>query len=373
MKKWSVRPTVYVGTDSLERLCRFEGERVYFVCDPYLEGTDNLNRITGMIKPGNEVSVYTDVIPDPPLEKVAAGVADMQEKRPTVLVAVGGGSAIDTTKAMRYSYERLGGERITCFIAIPTTSGTGSEVTSASVITDRAAKVKHLIIDDALLPDEALLDPALVVSSPPSVTAFSGLDVLTHALEALVGTEATEYTDALADQAIKIVFSDLATCVHNGSDIDARTRMHCASCMGGLAFNAAGLGICHAIAHQVGAHFHVPHGLANSMLLPYVVEANASNCEYARGKYAAVARELGLCGNGLPDNIVVMKLVKEIKALARACKAPATLREFGVSVEDSVSAADTIVQQALKDASYPFNPVAFKAEDLKKVYLNIVK
>lgn len=368
-----MQPVVYAGEDSLERLGQFENEIVYFVCDPFLEGTDSLARITSMVKSSNKVELFTDVTPDPPIEKVTAGIVDMQAKKPTVLVAVGGGSAIDTAKAIRYFYEKMGSDKLKRFIAIPTTSGTGSEVTSASVITDPAAKVKYPIFDDALIPDEALLDPMLVISSPPSVTAYSGLDVLTHALESVVAKGKTEYTLSIAERAITIVFEDLATCVNNGTEIHARTKMHYASCMAGLAFDAAGLGICHAIAHQVGAHFHVPHGLANAMLLPYVVEANAAACDEAKKRYAKISKKLGICPAALSEDLAVMKLVKRIQALTKECKAPTNLKDFGIDPSAAKEAADAIANQALKDATYPANPVAFDGEALKKVYLKIIQ
>lgn len=368
-----MQPIVFAGEDSLERLGQFENETVYFVCDPFLKDSESLARITSMVKPSNKIELFTDVTPDPPIEKVTAGIVDMQQKNPTVLVAVGGGSAIDTAKAIRYFYEKMGSNKLKRFIAIPTTSGTGSEVTSASVITDPAAKIKYPIFDDALIPDEALLDPMLVISSPPAVTAYSGLDVLTHALESIVAKGKTEYTLSIAERAITIVFEDLATCVNNGSEIHARTKMHYASCMAGLAFDAAGLGICHAIAHQVGAHFHVPHGLANAMLLPYVVEANAAANERAKKRYAKLSKKLQFCPASLPADIAVMKLVKRIQQLAKECHAPTTLKEFGVDPKAAKEAADVIAAQALKDATYPSNPVAFDAEALKKVYSKIIQ
>lgn len=364
---------VYADENSLDRLSQFENEIIYFVCDPFLKGSKNLERITKKVKSSNEIIIYTNVVPEPPIEKVTAGILDMQQHKPTVIVAVGGGSAIDTAKAIRYFYEKLGNDKLKRFIAIPTTSGTGSEVTSASVISDPAAKIKYPIFDKALIPDESLLDPMLVISSPPTVTAYSGLDVLTHALESAVATGKTEYTSAIAERAITIVFEDLVTCVNQGTDLSARRKMHAASCLAGLAFDASGLGICHAIAHQVGAQFHVPHGLANAMLLPYVVEANAAASETAKECYAALSKRLQFCPAALSSDLAVMKLVKKIHLLAKECHVPTTLKEFGVDSNEAIAAAETIAQQALKDATYPTNPVAFDGAALKKVYLKIVQ
>lgn len=371
MKEWRMLPKIYTGEDCLLRLEQFQDERVCLVCDPFLKGTESLEMVLHHLKKANEVTIYADIIPDPPIEVVAEGVKRMTAHQPTVLVAVGGGSGIDTAKAMYFTMLVSGYHRIKKFIAIPTTSGTGSEVTSASVVTDTQKKIKYPIFDDRLIPDEALLDAALVVSSPPAVTAYSGLDVLTHALEALVAKNRSTYTDALAEKAIKYVFTYLFQCYNKGSDLDARIKMHQASCLAGLAFDAAGLGINHAIAHQVGGQFHVPHGLANAMLLPHVISFNAKD-RYAEEKYADVAVQLGLGNKTLENKLLVAKLQKAIVALAKKLGCPMTLTEYGVSKKDAIALSQTIARNAIQDSTYPFNPIEAKENELEAVYRKII-
>ncbi|MFQ9627054.1 MAG: 1-propanol dehydrogenase PduQ [Enterococcus avium] len=372
MKKWSMKPEIYSGFASLERLQQFEKENLCFVCDPYLAESDSLKRILGYVKRTNTVEIYSDIIPDPPIETVVDGIEKMTKHKPTVVIAVGGGSAIDTAKAMLFFYKRTTGNKVKRFVAIPTTSGTGSEVTSASVITDTQNKIKYPIFHEAIIPHEAILDASLVMSSPPSVTAFSGLDVLTHALESLASVNRTNYTNALAEKATELVFQFLPTCVNQGMELDARIQMHEASTLAGLAFDAAGLGVCHAIAHQVGANFKVPHGLANSMLLPYVIQANSKDKE-TRKNYARISRKLGICPPSLPDHLAVSNLAQAVQQLANECKAPIKLNSFGIQEEAALSAEDVIANNALNDTTFKTNPIQFSAEEIKEIYRNIIK
>lgn len=371
MKKWSMKPEIYSGVDSLERLQQFEREAIYFVFDPYLKDSEDLKRILGHIKQSNKVSTFSEIVPDPPIEIVVEGIADMTKKQPTIIVAVGGGSAIDTAKAILFFYKRTTGNSIKRFIAIPTTSGTGSEVTSASVITDMEHKIKYPIFHEAIIPHEAILDASLVVSSPPSVTAFSGLDVLTHALEALVSINRTSYTKALAEKAIELVFRFLPTCVTEGSDLEARNYMHEASTMAGLAFDAAGLGVCHAIAHQVGGNFKVPHGLANAMLLPYVLQANSID-DGARGLYAEISKKLNMCASNLSDHLAVAYLIEAVQHLISQCKVSSNLQTFGISRQEAYQAEALIVKNARQDQTFRTNPIQFSEEEISEIYRKII-
>lgn len=372
MKKWAMKSEIYSGVASLERLQQFEKETLYFVCDPYLKDSDSLKRILGYVKQTNSIEIFSDIIPDPPIETVVEGIEKMTQRQPTVVIAVGGGSAIDTAKAMMFFYKRTTGNKVKRFIAIPTTSGTGSEVTSASVITDTQHKIKYPIFHEAIIPHEAILDASLVVSSPPSVTAFSGLDVLTHAMESLVSINRTNYTDALAEKATELVFKYLPRCVNQGSELEGRIQMHEASTLAGLAFDAAGLGVCHAIAHQVGANFKVPHGLANAMLLPYVIEANGKNRE-TRRVYAHISRKLGVCPPSLPDYLAVSNLAQAVQQLSIECKAPISLKEFGIAEEDALQAVNVIAKNAKNDITFKTNPIRFSTEEVKEIYRKIIK
>ncbi|MBO1308415.1 iron-containing alcohol dehydrogenase [Enterococcus sp. 669A] len=371
MKKWEMVPQIFTGEDCLSRLEQFENERVCLVCDPFLIGSENLQKVLVHLEKKNEVTTYSEIVPDPPIEIVAEGVARMRDHQPTVLVTVGGGSAIDTAKAMLFTMLVSGYDKVKRFVAIPTTSGTGSEVTSASVVTDNKEKIKYPVFDRRLIPDEALLDAQLVVSSPPTVTAYSGLDVLTHALEALVAKNRTTYTDALSEKAVRYVLTYLEACYNNGNNLNARKKMHEASCLAGLAFDAAGLGINHAIAHQVGGQFKVPHGLANAMLLPHVVNFNAKDPE-ARRTYAKIAVQMGLGNSSLSEQLLVTKLIKAITKLCKKVDCPMSLQEFGVERKVAMERAQIIAQNALKDSTYPFNPIAANESELISVYTKIV-
>ncbi len=373
MKKWSMKPTVYTGSDCLKRLEQFENEKVCLVCDPYLVGTKSFEKILQNLSASCTTEIFSEIIPDPPIETVVLGVEKMQVHQPTVLVAIGGGSAIDTAKAMLFMHNKLNqnAPKIKRFIAIPTTSGTGSEVTSASVVTDTQNKIKYPIFHEELLPDEALLAAELVVSSPQKVTAYSGMDVLTHALEALVAKNSSIYTDSLAEKAIELVFGYLEDCYKTGDHLAVRVKMHQASCLAGLAFDAAGLGASHALAHQVGAQFKVPHGLANSMLLPYVVEMNTKD-QKSLAKYAWVAQKLGFGHKNLPNHLSVASLKKEISALANRLNCPKSLSQFGVDKQIAESKTNEIVKNAMKDVTYATNPLSLSEVELSEIYRKII-
>lgn len=371
MEKWQMKPTIYVGNDCLSRLKRFSNERICLVCDPYLIGTDNLNKIVDQFPQSATIEVFSEVIPDPPIETVALGVEKMLRHKPTILIAVGGGSAIDTAKGMLFTYLKLVEIGVKEFVAIPTTSGTGSEVTSASVITDTQNKMKYPIFHPTLVPTEALLDGQLVVTSPPTVTAYSGMDVLTHGLEALVAKGSTIYTDALAEKAIEVTFEYLLTCVLDGENVQARNAMHQASCLAGLAFDQAGLGISHGLAHQVGAQFKVPHGLANAMLLPHVVAANSQQ-KQACQKYGDIAKKIGISPLEVSDQLASKRLQEAIKKLTKATGCPQTLSQFGIKVKESQGKTKEIVTNAQKDITFASNPVAFDAKAIKDIYQKII-
>ena len=261
---------------------------------------------------------------------------------------------------------------IKLFIAIPTTSGTGSEVTSFAVLTDSETQIKYPLVDDAVLPGEALLTPLFVKTSPPSVTAFSGMDVLVHALEAYVATAANNFTDALAQQAIELVFTYLPKCHKPTATEQDRMSMHEASCLAGLSFNKAGLGIVHAMAHQLGGQFHVPHGLANSMLLPYVIAFNCSHNQEVAKKYAALSAKLGFASHKASESDKLGALLEAIIKLQRTLECPMTLTEFGVDKATSGEKLTLMASRALEDMCYRFNPYPANQDDLISLYENVM-
>ena len=238
---------------------------------------------------------------------VTAGISVIMDFKPDAVIAFGGGSPIDAAKAIMYFASRQFDMKDCPFIAIPTTSGTGSEVSKFAVITDKDRGIKYPLIDDKLLPDYAVLDAELTQSVPQKVTADTGLDVLTHAIEAYVCNEANSFTDALAEKAVKLVYNNLLTAYREPGDLQARQAMHDASCMAGAAFSNAGLGLCHAMAHALGAQAHIPHGRANAILLPYVMSFNAG-CETklteTAGRYAELAELIGLKSSSVRQSAI---------------------------------------------------------------------
>lgn len=345
--------------------------------------------------------IYDRIMPDPTVEVVMDGVKVINDFQPDVIIALGGGSAIDAAKAMWlfyeypqtkfedlrmkfmdirkrvYKYPHLGQKAK--FVAIPTTSGTGSEVTSFSVITDNKKGVKYPLADYELTPDVAIIDPDLVMSVPASVTADTGIDVLTHAIESYVSVMASDYTDALAMKAIQLVFKYLPRAFEKGDDKEAREKMHNASTIAGMAFTNAFLGINHSLAHKLGGEFHIPHGRANAILLPHVIRYNASNpSKYnafpkyekyiAKEKYADIAKNLGLTTKTAEEGIE--NLIEAIRHLLQILHIPLTLKEYGINEERFLQAVEKLSDQAFEDQSTTANPRMPLVSELKDIYLN---
>lgn len=360
--------TIYSGDNALDRLKSFKEKRIFIVADPFLIESNMIEKVESRLKIGdNQWKIFSDIIPDPPIENVVEGVKGIAAFKPDLLITIGGGSAIDAAKAMKefakeiYKYEELP------LIAIPTTSGTGSEVTSFSIITDNEKGVKYPLVEDSLLPEEAILDVALVKSVPKEITADTGMDALTHALEAYVATNANEFSDALAEKSIRLIFDYLPEVYGNGDNVKARQKMHIASTMAGIAFNTAGLGINHSIAHVCGAKFHIPHGRLNAILLPEVIRYNAgledylnTNLKAAAEKYAYLARTLGLPATNHASG--TRSLIKAIEKIRASLDMPADLK--GYDIEDSKKVKEEIAQLALQDSCTTTNPTQPNPEDI---------
>ena len=261
MKSFQIKTRVNFGDNALDRLAEVPYKKILIVTDPFMAKSKNLNLILDPIKKaGKEYDIFQDIVPDPPIEKISLGVKKMLEYKPDAIVAVGGGSAIDSSKSIREFALRVDHYAEVGLIAIPTTSGTGSEVTSFAVVSDPAEQRKYPLVSWNLTPDEAILDADLVKSVPPAITADTGMDVFTHALEACVSTDRSDFSTALAEKSIELVGVFLLRAYLDGNDTHARQKMHSASCLAGLAFNSASLGLNHGMAHQLGAKFHIPHG-----------------------------------------------------------------------------------------------------------------
>lgn len=340
-----------------------------------MKTSGTLDAILANFDDSNDIVVFTDIVPDPPIETVVAGIKSAGDKPISIVLSIGGGSAIDASKAMYYFAKKQGAFSEAILIAIPTTSGTGSEVTDFSVITDADKGTKYPLVTSEILPDVAILDADLVMSLPSNITADTGMDVLTHAIEAYVSTEATDFSDALAEKAIKLVFEYLPKAYKNGQDVEAREKMHAASTLAGMAFNTAYLGINHSLAHAAGAKFHVPHGRLNSILMPHVIQYNAGIDLNNRGRQAAdktvasryqdIAKLLG-CSASSPVS-GVRQLVEAIKKLQRKLEMPTSLREYGVKADVFDQYKVEISEAALHDGCTPTNPRVPTAEELLKV------
>lgn len=380
MRSFEIKTKVFFGDQALDRLAEIPYNKVLIITDPFMAQSSMFNLVTDPLKRANkEFEIFKDVVPDPPIEKISEGVKMMLEYKPDVLVAVGGGSAIDSSKSIREFALRVEPYAEVGLIAIPTTSGTGSEVTSFAVVSDPKEKMKYPLVSEHLTPDEAILDAELVKSVPPAITADTGMDVFTHALEACVSTNRSDFTNALSEKAIEICGVFLLRAYLDGNDTHARQKMHSASCLAGLAFNTASLGLNHGMAHQLGATFHIPHGRANAMLLPHIIEFNSdinkhskSQKEYlpAVKRYATVAQILGL--SSYNKIMTVRSLVNWVQFMLKEMDIPLSISQMGtISKEEYFNAIDRMADAALADACTATNPRVPTKEDVVKMYQNL--
>jgi acetaldehyde dehydrogenase/alcohol dehydrogenase len=378
-------------------------KRAFIVTDKPIFDLGMVDLVTDILDDMDvETKVFYDVLPDPDLKTVYAGAEDMKLFKPDVIIALGGGSPMDAAKIMWLLYEHPDihfqdmalrfldirkrvyqfpklGEKAT-MVAIPTTSGTGSEVTPFAVITDEETGKKYPIADYELTPDIAICDSDLVRTMPKALTAYSGIDALTHALEAIAGVMASDYTNALALESIRILVKYLPRAYNNGEDdILAREKVHNAATMAGMAFANAFLGVCHSMAHKLGAKYDLPHGLANALLINEVIRFNASEAptkqtafpqyEYpdAINRYARVAAYLGL--HGKTDEESIEMLINEINKLKKALNIPMTIREAGVEEQQFLKDLDDLSIQAFDDQCTGGNPRFPLISEIKDLYM----
>ena len=401
MKWFKVPPKVYFEYGSLQYLAKLKGKKAVIVTDPLMVKLDYVDKVLYHLKKtGMDYQIFSEVEPDPSVETVEKGCRLMQDFEPDVIIALGGGSAIDAAKGMWLFYEcpetdfghlrlkfadirkrtfpfpTLG--RKATFVAIPTTSGTGSEVTAFAVITDKQKKIKYPLTDYELTPDIAILDPELVLTVPKSVTADTGMDVLTHAIEAYVSVMASDYTDALAEKAIKLVFEYLPLAYQDGKHKEAREKMHNASCLAGMAFTNAFLGLNHSMAHILGGKFHLPHGRANAILLPYVIQYNAAKPSkfaafpqyefyQASERYAEIARFLGLPAATTEEGVT--SLIQAIRNLNGEFGIPLSLQETGISREEFQREVAEMADIAFNDQCTGANPRMPLVAEIEELYL----
>ncbi|SDN93190.1 bifunctional acetaldehyde-CoA/alcohol dehydrogenase [Acetanaerobacterium elongatum] len=405
MQWFKVPPKIYFEADAVQYLEKMPDiTRAFIVTDPTMVTLGYVDKVLYYLRKRQEYchsEIYSDVEPDPSVETIMRGVEAMNNFKPDVIIALGGGSAIDAAKGMWLFYEHpdtsFGGLRMkyldirkrtfafprlgkkTQFVAIPTTSGTGSEVTAFSVITDKQnGNIKYPLADYELTPDVAIIDPQFVVTMPKSITADTGMDVLTHAIEAYVSVLASDYTDGLAMKAIELVFNYLPRSYNNGAqDFVAREKMHNASCIAGMAFTNAFLGLNHSMAHKLGGEYHIPHGRANAVLLPYVIDYNAQlptkfvtfpkyEKFVANEKYAEIAKHLGLPAATTEQGVA--SLIKAIRDLMKSLNMPASIKDCGVDEKKFFATLPQLSDRAFEDQCTTANPRYPLVKEISEIY-----
>ena len=382
MKSFEIKTRIFFGEQALDHLKELPYRKILIITDPFVVQSRMIDLITApLIEAKIDYDIFKDVLPDPPIEKISEGVRKLLEYRPEAIVAVGGGSAIDSSKSIREFALKVDNYGEVGLIAIPTTSGTGSEVTSFAVVSDREAERKYPLVSESLTPEETILDAELVKSVPPAITADTGMDVLTHAIEACVSTNRNDFSTALAEKSIEICGVFLLRAYLDGNDTHARQKMHVASCLAGLAFNSASLGLNHGMAHQLGAMFHIPHGRANAMLLPHIIEFNSdinkhskSRKEYlpAVKRYSTIAQILGL--SSYNKIMTVRSLVNWVQFMLKEMDIPLSISQMGtITEEEYMSKLDVMAEAALADGCTATNPREATKADVIQIYKDLWK
>ena len=405
MQWFKVPEKIYFEAGAIQYLEKMpEIERAFIVTDESMVKLGYVDKILYHLRKRQQYvhsEIFSEVESDPSFDTIKRGVKAMESFQPDVVIALGGGSPIDAAKGMwlfyeypdadaegmklkfmdirkrTYKFPKLGKK---CkMVAIPTTSGTGSEVTSFAVITDKEKNKKYPLADYELTPDVAIVDTDLVMSLPKSITADTGMDVLTHAIEAYVSNMASDYTDGLAEKAAELVVKYLETAYDDGTNKNARERMHNASTIAGMAFTNAFLGINHSLAHKIGAEFHLPHGRINAILLPYVIRYNSSKptkfvsfpkYEYfiADEKYYELAKKLGLKADYKEEGI--NSLIEKIKEMNVHMNIPKSFKEAGIKEEEFLAKVDMLADRAFEDQCTTANPRLPLVSELKQILLD---
>lgn len=405
MQWFKVPEKIYFEAGSIQYLEKMPNiERAFIVTDEGMVKLGYVDKILYHLRKRHKYvhsEIFSDVESDPSFDTIKKGVEVMKGFKPDVIIALGGGSPIDAAKGMwlfyenpdadveglklkfmdirkrTYKFPKLGTK---CkMVAIPTTSGTGSEVTSFAVLTDKNKNKKYPLADYELTPDVAIVDPDLVMSLPKSVTADTGMDVLTHALESYVSNMASDYTDGLAEKAAELVVENLEKAYDCGNDKTAREKMHNASTIAGMAFTNAFLGVNHSLAHKIGAEFHLPHGRINAILLPYVIRYNATlpskfvsfpKYEYfiADRKYATIAKKIGLKADSVEEGI--SSLIEKIKSMNEHLNIPKSFKEAGIDEQEFLAKIDMLADRAFEDQCTTANPRVPLVSELKQILLD---
>ena len=405
MQWFKIPEKIYFEAGSIAYLEKMPDiERAFIVTDESMVKLGYVDKILYHLRKREKYvhsEIFSDVESDPSFDTIKKGVEAMKSFNPDVIIALGGGSPIDAAKGMwlfyehedadpeglrlkfmdirkrTYKFPKLGEK---CkMVAIPTTSGTGSEVTSFAVITDKKQNKKYPLADYELTPDVAIVDPDLVMSLPKKVTADTGMDVLTHAIESYVSNMASDYTDGLAEKAVELVFKYLKRAYDNGSDKEAREKMHNASTIAGMSFTNAFLGINHSLAHKLGAEFHMAHGRINAILLPYVIKYNSQmptkfvsfpKYEYyiADEKYYELAKKVGLKADTKEEGI--KSLIEKIQELNSYMEIPKSFKEAGIDEQEFLAKVDILADRSFEDQCTTANPRVPLVSELKQILLD---
>ncbi|OEJ14227.1 hypothetical protein BFL38_05495 [Brachyspira hampsonii] len=365
------------GHNALLELDLSKSKRVSIFTDNNMLKIGACDTTIELIKKNNiDYEIFSDIEPDPSFEIVIKCLSKILTFESDTIIAIGGGSVIDTAKSVIYfaleiNKRMSSGLKKPFFIAVPTTSGTGSEVTSYAVITDNKTHTKVPLVSNEMFPDIALLDSQFTLTVPPRITAETGMDVMTHAFESYVSINSSAFTMPYSEYAIIGVFNNISKAVHNGKDANARIAMHELSCTAGIAFNNAGLGLIHAMAHALGGRFSQPHGRANAILMPYVIEYNAEHCSKSASKYAKIIRLLNV--KNIDDDITASKILKSlILELNKAIGINQKITDYGVDKTEFENAIDEMASHAVKDVCILTNPVKPSLEDIKNLYRNLI-
>ena len=371
MGKFTVPKELYHGLGSLENLKELKGKKAAFIIGGgSVQKNGVLERAQNYLKEVNiESVVFSGVEADPSIETVIKGAEFLTQEQPDIIIGLGGCSAIDAAKGMWIYYEYPDSKleelkelfavkklrKKAIMVAIPTTSGTGTEITGLAVITDREKGTKYPIVSYELTPDMAIIDGELSASMPENVTANTGLDALSHGVEAYASNISERYSDTLAKSAIELVFKNLLTAVSEGSNLEVRQAMHDASCMAGMSFNNVWLGIVHSMSHQIGGTFGIPHGCGNAILLPNVIRYNSKETD----KYTDLAKLIG--------KSTAEEFAQAVSDLRQSVGVVASLKEYGIDQKEWEAKIDTLTENAMKDPCTLFNPRKPKFEEIKAI------
>ena len=377
MIEFILNTKIISGHNALLELDFSKSKRVSIFTDNNMLKIGACDSTIELMKKNNiDYEIFSDIEPDPSFEIVIKCLSKILTFESDTIIAIGGGSVIDTAKSVIYFALEINkrmpsGLKKPFFIAVPTTSGTGSEVTSYAVITDKENHQKVPLLSNKMLPDIALLDSQFTLTVPPRITAETGMDVMTHAFESYVSVNSSPFTMPYSEYAIIGVFNNISKAVHDGKDVKARIAMHELSCTAGIAFNNAGLGLIHAMAHALGGRFSQPHGRANAILMPYVIEYNAKHCKKSAAKYAKIITLLNV--KNIDDDITASKILKSlILELNKTIGINEKITDYGVDKTEFENAIDEMASNALKDVCILTNPVKPSLEDVKNLYRNLI-